>query len=249
MKALITGAGSGIGRETALLLAGENIEIAALDKNRDKAEDTKKAVENKNGRAMVLEADLSVPEEMKQAFDTVTSSFEQLDIVVANGGIAGTMAPIESLEVKDWDRTIETDLRGTFLTVKYAVPLMKKQGGSIVITSSVSGNRTFSQPGFSAYSTAKAGQTAFMKMAARELAPHRIRVNAVCPGGVRTDFKDSLLRSGDLSAAPAGGPLNQHTFPSAEPEQVAELIQFLASDASSHITGSEIYIDGGQSLT
>ncbi|SFL48023.1 NAD(P)-dependent dehydrogenase, short-chain alcohol dehydrogenase family [Salibacterium qingdaonense] len=249
MQALITGAGSGIGRAAALLLAGENMDIAILDINRNKAEQTKTAVEERNGRAVVLEADLASPEEMKQAFDMLRASYKHLDIVVANGGIAGTMAPIESLEPKDWDRTIETDLRGTFLTVKYAVPFMKQQGGSIVITSSVSGNRTFSQPGFSAYSTAKAGQIAFMKMAARELAPWNIRVNAVCPGGVRTEFKNSLHRTGDLSDAGASRKTDLNTFPPADAEQVAGLIQFLASGAASHITGSDIYIDGGSSLT
>ncbi|SFQ35196.1 SDR family oxidoreductase [Salibacterium halotolerans] len=249
MKALITGAGSGIGRATALLLADRNMDIALLDINRNKAAETKNAVENRNGRAVVLEADLASPKQMKQAFDTIHASFKHLDIVVANGGIAGTMAPIESLEVGDWDRTIETDLRGTFLTVKYAVPFMKQQGGSIIITSSISGNRTFSQPGFSAYSTAKAGQIAFMKMAARELAPWNIRVNAVCPGGVRTEFKHSLHRFGDLPDADTLRKTDRDTFPPADPEQVAGLIQFLASDAASHITGSDIYIDGGSSLT
>ncbi|WP_026702451.1 SDR family oxidoreductase [Salibacterium aidingense] len=246
--AMVTGAGSGIGKAAALFLAEKGTRVGVLDINRQKAEETKHNIEKQGGEAVVLEADIASAGDMERSYTQLISSFERLDIVLANGGIAGTMAPIETMSADEWDRTIETNLRGTFLTIKYAVPFLKKQGGSIIITSSMSGNRVFSQPGFSAYSTAKAGQSAFMKMAASELAPSNIRVNAICPGGVKTDFKNSLHRADELTAqAPLPNPPG-HTFPSALPEQIADLILFLASEASSHISGSDIYIDGGESL-
>jgi NAD(P)-dependent dehydrogenase (short-subunit alcohol dehydrogenase family) len=154
--------------------------------------------------------------------------------------------------VEDWNRTINTNLTGTFLTVKYAIPYMKEYGGSIIITSSVSGSRIFSQAGFTAYSTSKAGQLAFMKMAALELAQYKIRVNAICPGAIKTNIQDSIHQSPDVKEIeipilfPEGDqPLENGPGKS---EQVADLVAFLASDLSSHITGTEIFIDGGESL-
>ena len=144
------------------------------------------------------------------------------------------------------------NLRGTFLTVHYAVPHLRKQGGSIVITSSVNGTRMFSNVGASAYATTKAGQVALAKMLALELGQDKIRVNVICPGWITTNIEESTDKSKlddaqKLAEYPEGVvPLTQ-----GEPgraEQVAELVRFLFSDASSHISGTEIWIDGAQSL-
>ena len=119
-------------------------------------------------------------------------------MVFANAGINGAMAPIETMEIEDWNQTHDINLRGTFATVKYAIPYLKDQGGSILITSSINGNRVFSGIGFSAYSTTKAGQVAFMKMAALELARYKIRVNAICPGAIETNIDQNTFPSDDL---------------------------------------------------
>jgi NAD(P)-dependent dehydrogenase (short-subunit alcohol dehydrogenase family) len=141
---------------------------------------------------------------------------------------------------------------GTFLTIQYAVPHLKKRGGAVVITSSVNGTRTFSNTGATAYSTSKAAQVAMGKMLALELADSRVRVNIICPGAITTNIEEStekrhLEEIQEPAEYPEGSiPLTDGSPGSAE--QVAQLVLFLVSDASSHITGTEMWIDGGSSL-
>jgi NAD(P)-dependent dehydrogenase (short-subunit alcohol dehydrogenase family) len=182
----------------------------------------------------------------------VVDRWGQLDIVFANAGINGVWAPIEELSIDDWSRTITTNLNGTFLTIKYATPHLKKQGGSIVITSSVNGTRVFSNTGATAYSTTKAGQVAMAKMLAVELAPHNVRVNVICPGKTETEIHENTQQK-DVERVkfPVQYPKGSIPLDDGKPataEQVAELMLFLVSDAASHITGTEVWIDGGSSL-
>ncbi|GAE93453.1 3-oxoacyl-[acyl-carrier protein] reductase [Gracilibacillus boraciitolerans JCM 21714] len=182
--AIITGGSSGIGRASAIDLAKEGVKVCLIDIKEDKAKDVKAEIEALGSEAMIVDADLSDANRVKNAIQQVIDQWGgKLDIIFANGGINGVLAPIEDLEPEDWDKTINTNLKGTFHTVKYAIPYMKESGGSIIITSSVNGNRIFSSFGMSAYSTSKAGQMAFGKMAALELAQYKIRVNIICPGG------------------------------------------------------------------
>jgi NAD(P)-dependent dehydrogenase (short-subunit alcohol dehydrogenase family) len=132
------------------------------------------------------------------------------------------------------------------------VPYLKKQGGSVIITSSINGTRTFSNTGATAYSCTKAAQVAFTKMVALELAEHRIRVNVICPGAIETNIDENTQRR-DLESVqePVEFPEGEIPLTDGKPgtsEQVAQLVLFLASDASSHITGTEVWIDGGESL-
>ena len=143
-------------------------------------------------------------------------------------------------------------MRGTFLTIKYAVPYMKQRGGSIIITSSINGTRVFSNAGASAYATTKAGQVAFGKMMALELAKHPIPVNVIFPGAIQTQIDENTDRVNlDVAREPAEYPEGAIPLTDGQPgraEQVADLVLFLASDRSSHITGTEMWIDGAQSL-
>jgi NAD(P)-dependent dehydrogenase (short-subunit alcohol dehydrogenase family) len=161
-------------------------------------------------------------------------------------------ASLEELEPEEWDRTLDINLKGTFLTVKYAVPYLKKQGGSIIVDSSVNGTRMFSNVGATAYACSKAGQVAFTKMIALELARYRIRANVICPGSIVTEVGDNFeYRNRDRIRVPVRYPEGAIPLTGGRPgtsEQVAQLVLFLASDASSHITGTEIWIDGAQSL-
>lgn len=250
--ALVTGAGSGIGRAAARRLASAGARVAALSRSQDEVAAVVAEIERAGGEAMGITADISVVENMQRACREVEQRWGRLDIIFANAGINGTWAPIEDLEPEDWDQVFDVNMRGTFLTLKYAVPLLKVRGGSVIITSSINGTRVFSNAGASAYATTKAGQVAFGKMMALELAKHRIRVNVICPGAIDTHIEDNM-ETIDLEEArepveyPEGAiPLTDGRPGSAA--QVAELVLFLASDASSHITGTEIWIDGGQSL-
>ncbi|MBD1944328.1 SDR family oxidoreductase [Coleofasciculus sp. FACHB-712] len=250
--ALITGAGSGIGKAAAVLLAKEGAKIAALGRTEDELNEVVAQIQQAGGEAIPVLADISETEEMQQAVQQIINQWGRLDIVFANAGINGVWAPIEELEPGEWDKTIKVNLRGTFLTVKYAVPHLKKQGGSVIITSSVNGTRMFSNSGATAYSCTKAAQVAFTKMVALELAKHRIRVNVICPGAIETNIDQSTeRRSLEQAREPVEYPAGKIPLTDGKPgssEQVANLVLFLASDASSLISGTEMWIDGAESL-
>lgn len=218
----------------------------------DELAQTVEQIKADGGEAMVLVADIAVPEAMEQAVARIVEAWQRLDIVFANAGINGVWAPLDALEPAEWERTIRTNLTGTFLTLRYAVPHLKTAGGAIVITSSVNGTRIFSNTGATAYSCSKAGQVALAKMAALELAKHRIRVNVICPGAIETDIQDNTQpRDLDKVREPVDYPAGKIPLTDGKPgssEQVAELVLFLASDRSSHITGTPIWIDGAESL-
>lgn len=250
--AFITGAASGIGAGTAKRFASEGAKIILADVQEEEGAKVLSEIEAQGGQAIYLNCDVSQPESVKAAIDAGVERFGQLDVVFANAGINGVWTPIEELQPEEWDKTIDINLKGTYLTVHYAVPHLKAAGGgSILITSSVNGTRTFSSPGASAYSTSKAGQVAFMKMIALELGRHHIRCNAVCPGAIhthideRTEQRDTE-KIGIKVELPEGSPaLNEGQ---GEPVDVADTCLFLASDLGRHVSGVEVFVDGGASL-
>lgn len=250
--AVVTGGGSGIGKATAIRFAQHGAKVYLLDRTLEESTETKQEIESAGGTAVVIECDVSKPEEVKQSLRRIGEEAGHINVVFANAGINGMIAPIETLEIEDWDHTLNTNLRSTFATVKYAIPLMKEHGGSIILTSSINGNRVFSNIGAAAYSTSKAGQVAFMKMAALELAQYGIRVNAVCPGSVETNIGKNTYESDALEEVkiPVEFPDGNHPLENAQgkPEQVANLVLFLASEESFHVTGTEIFVDGAESL-
>jgi len=250
--ALITGAASGIGKATAIALAKEGAKIVLVDLNNNRAESTEEQIKQLGGQCLFLDTDVANAQRVEQAIKDAIVEFGTLDIIFANAGINGTVAPIEDLTPDNWDETLTTNLKSTFLTVKYSIPHMKKNGGSIIITSSINGNRNFASFGMSAYSTSKAGQVAFAKMAALELAQYKIRVNVICPGAIETNIGENTFKQPEVKKIeipviyPEGSQPLEHA--PGKPEQVADLVTFLASSASSHISGTEIYIDGAETL-
>jgi len=250
--ALVTGAGSGIGKATAKLLAQSGARVGLVSLTEEELEETRHEILKGGGEAFIAVADVSDPPAMERVLQQIRDQWDRLDIVVANAGINGLWAPIEEIPPEEWDRTLAVNLRGTFLTVRASLPLLKVRGGAVVIVSSVNGTRIFSNAGASAYAASKAGQAAFARMAALELAPHKIRVNTVCPGSIHTKIDDNTVRQ-DLEKIRPMVEFPQGNVPLTRGEpgtsgQVAELIWFLVSDASSHITGAEVFIDGGESL-
>jgi NAD(P)-dependent dehydrogenase (short-subunit alcohol dehydrogenase family) len=249
--ALITGAGSGIGRASARMMASEGARVALLGRTEDELLEVIEKIEQDGGTAMPLVSDISSPEEMQDAYRRVLDAWGRLDVLFANAGVNGVWAPIEKLGVDEWDSTLKINLSGTFYTIKFAVPHLRERGGSIVVTASVNGTRMFSNTGASAYATSKAGQVALVKMLAPELAPHGIRINVICPGAIETAIEENTEHRGlDRAGLPVEFPKGKIPL-GGEPgtsEEVAQLVLFLASDASSHITGTEVWIDGAQSL-
>ncbi|GGC88455.1 3-ketoacyl-ACP reductase [Thalassobacillus devorans] len=250
--AVVTGAGSGIGKAAAIKLAEEGYAVALMDVKENRAKEVQDKIISAGGQAAVYDIDVSDETRVKEGLADVHTHWGRIDVVFDNAGINGTFAPIEDMETDDWEQTIHTNLKSSFLFVKHSIPYMKESGGSIIITSSINGNRTFSGIGMSAYATSKAGQVAFMKMAALELARYQIRVNAICPGAIDTNIdqnteKEKSLEKVDIPVEfPEGGQPLEHKPGS--PEQVADLVYFLASEHSNHITGTEVYIDGAESL-
>lgn len=250
--ALVTGAGSGLGKAAAHKLAMLGAEIALLGRTEAELYDVAREIRSTGGRAQVLVADIGDESEMRAAFRHLSGICGHLDIVFANAGVNGTWAPIDELTYENWSETMRINLGGTFLTTHLAVPLMKANGGSIIITASINGTRTFSSGGASAYATSKAGQVGFTQMLALELAPHKIRVNVICPGAIESEISDNTDDSASERARyPAEYPRGKVPLTAGRPgkaEDVAELVAFLASDASRHITGTPIWIDGAESL-
>ena len=250
--ALVTGAGSGIGKAAAVLLAQEGAKVGLLSRSADELEQVAAEIQRKQGQALVLAADISQPEEMERSVQQLVDRWGRLDIVFANAGVNGVWAPIEQLSPEEWNQTISINLSGTFYTIKYAVPYLKRQGGSVVITSSVNGTRMFSNTGATAYSATKAAQVAMAKMFALELADEDVRVNVICPGAIESQIDENTERR-DLEHVrpPVEFPEGKIPLTGGKPgtaEQVAQLVLFLASDLSSHITGTEVWIDGAESL-
>jgi NAD(P)-dependent dehydrogenase (short-subunit alcohol dehydrogenase family) len=250
---LVTGAGSGIGRATAIAFGRAGYSVGVLG---DDLEDVAPVADYLYGAgtpSLAVKADISDEITMRRAVDDVAAHFGRIDVVVANAGINGVWAPIDDLRPEEWDRTIAVNLRGTYLSIHTTVPHLKAGGGgAIVVVSSINGTRTFTTPGATAYTATKAAQVAMVQQLALELARHHIRINAVCPGEIATSIDDNTaLRGEDETAIPVIWPEGQVPISGGAPgraEDVAEAILFLASEKAGHITGSPLWIDGGQGL-
>ena len=251
--ALVTGAGSGIGKASAVALAREGARVGVVDFNSERAQGVVDEITAGGGEALPLTADVSNPELMAEAVETLVNAWGRLDIAYANAGINGVWTPIDEMEVHDWDQLFAVNLKGTFLTVKYTLPHMRKSGGgSIIVTSSVQGTSIFSIAGSTAYACTKAAQLTFVKKVALEVAKDGIRVNAVRPGPIETNINESTFRRNTEKITfpihyPEGRiPLTKGAqLPAAE---VANAVVFLASDDAKGITGADILVDAGLSL-
>jgi len=251
--AFITGAGSGLGEAVARLFAACGARIGAADRDEKRLATVCADLTAAGASVLALPCDVAEPAQMQAAVDKLDQTWGQLDIVVANAGINGTWAPVDQLTPEDWDATLDTNLKGTFLTVRACTPLLKRGGrGSIVIVSSGLGNRMFAVTSATAYAVSKAGQVAFGRMVALELAKHKIRVNTVCPGAFQSNIVKAtrFINTRDLRLPvlyPEGSvPLTGGPTGPAEP--IARAVWYLASDLADHVTGTELYVDGGQSL-
>jgi NAD(P)-dependent dehydrogenase (short-subunit alcohol dehydrogenase family) len=250
--ALITGAGSGIGEGTARVFAREGAAVAIVDYRGEAAEAVAGSIRQDGGRAHAFVADVRNEDDVQAAVGGTIEQFRSLNIIFANAGINGMQTPIEEMTIEEWHETLDTNLTGTFLTVKHSIPHLRSAGGgSIIVTASVNGNTIFSLPGYSCYSTSKAGQTAFAKMAAVELARWQIRVNAILPGGVHTNIRERTFQRNlepvtyDIKFPAPYPPLTGRPM---TPNDIANLVLYLASDESAPVTGGAFLIDAGVSL-
>src|SRR5215207_8031643 len=193
--ALVTGGGSGIGEVACYALAEAGASVGVVDIRPGPARVVADRINGNGGRALALTADVADEEAVSATVTQAAAQLGGLHVVFANAGINGMQTPIDEMTLDEWHATIETNLTGTFLTVKHSIPHLRAAGGgSIVVTASVNGNTLFSLPGYAAYSTSKAGAVAFTKMAALELARWEIRVNAILPGAIQTNIGERTYR-------------------------------------------------------
>ncbi|PTM94172.1 SDR family oxidoreductase [Mycoplana dimorpha] len=251
--ALVTGAGSGIGRATAIELARQGASVGALSREIDELETLQTEIHSFGGKCQTLAADISHEDELRDAVDRLVSAKGRLDVVIANAGINGVWAPIDDLQPSEWDQTIAVNLRGTYLTLHLCVPHLKRAGGgAIVVVGSINGTRTFTSAGATAYAATKAAQLAMVQQLALELGKAHIRINAVCPGAIETNIDDNTeRRDTDEAEIPVIWPEGEIPVTDGRPglpRDVAAAILFLASPAARHITGTPLWIDGGQGL-
>jgi 3-oxoacyl-[acyl-carrier protein] reductase len=237
--ALVTGAGRGIGRAIALTLASAGATVVVnYHKNSSAAEATVAAVAASSAIAQAIQADVSLAEDVDRMFKAILNSHGRLDILVNNAGITRDTLLLRMKE-EDFDAVIQTNLRSVYLCAKAALrPMMKQRAGRIINITSVVG--LTGNAGQANYAAAKAGIIGFTKSAAREMASRNITVNAVAPGFIETELTDVLgdeARTAVLESIPLGR-LGQ-------PQDVAGLVCFLASDAAAYITGQTFSVDGG----
>jgi NAD(P)-dependent dehydrogenase (short-subunit alcohol dehydrogenase family) len=246
--ALITGGASGIGKETALLLAKEGAKVVVTDINKDEGEKVADEINGNGGDAIFLKHDVTEEEDWKQVIEQTLQKFGKLDVLVNNAGVL-LVKNIESTSLQEWRWLISINLDGTFLGTKYGIEAMKKSGGgSIINISSTAG--IIGGPGFETYGASKGGVRIFTKSAALDCAQagYNIRVNSVHPSWIGTAMAEiggRFLGEGDVEA---GRKLMDSSHPighMGEPIDVAYGVLYLASDESKFVTGSELVIDGG----
>jgi NAD(P)-dependent dehydrogenase (short-subunit alcohol dehydrogenase family) len=245
--ALVTGATSGIGRATAQRLASEGARVALVGRDAETLAEVARQVGDAGGEAAEIRADVTLEREARRAVEETIERFDGLDVLVNAAGIISN-GTVENTPLEDWDAMMNVNLRSVFQLMQLAVPYLEKRPGNVVNVSSVTGLRAF--PGVLAYCVSKAGVDQLTRCAALELAPKGIRVNAVNPGVVVTN----IHRRGGMPEEAYAAFLehSKKTHPLGRvgaPEEVAELILFLASDRAAWITGATHSIDGGRAQT
>jgi 3-oxoacyl-[acyl-carrier protein] reductase len=245
--ALITGAGSGIGRATAELFGREGARVVVADLSVEGGEATVDAIRELGGDAIFVQADVSVPSDVRKMIEATTQAYGRLDVLFNNAGMPMGATPIEEVDDEFFDRIMAVNVRSVHLGCKYAAPVMKSQGGGVILnTASTAGIRP--RPGLSAYAASKGAVIALTKALALELAPFRIRVVSINPVATDTPMLPGFFGQADpaeareryIGSIPMGR-LNR-------PEDIAHAALYLASDEAEMVTGTAFEIDGGRDI-
>lgn len=238
--ALITGAGSGIGRGSALLFAKEGARIAVADIDEESAAETVRLIKSQGGEALAIGADVSSPEDTQAMVETTARRFGTVDILYNNAATEGPICFAAQLSVEQFDHVMGVNLRGTWLGMKYALPIMMaQQSGVILNVSSLAGLKA--TPGGAAYCASKFGVIAITQAVAIEYGKYNIRANCIVPGWIETPMVHRLFGATLPQSSVTAPPLRRI----GQPEDVARAALFLASDDANYITGTVFPVDGG----
>ena len=241
--ALVTGAGSGIGRASSLILAREGAKMVVSDIDASGAEETLSLIKERGGDGVFVHADVSKSNDVQELISRAVSTYGRLDCAYNNAGIEGYMSGrLHEYPEETWDRLVDINIKGVWLCLKYEIPLMLEQGGgAIVNTASVAG--LVGARRLSAYIASKHAVVGLTKAAALEYAQDGIRVNAVCPGIIDTPMMDRLIAGRETDE---DMDTRQPIGRMGTPAEVAETVAWLCSDAASLVTGIAMAVDGGQ---
>jgi len=240
--ALVTGAGSGIGRASALAFAREGAKVIVADVATDGGRETAHSIEEQGGEAFFVQADVSAAGDVREMIERAVTTYGRLDCAFNNAGIEGEMATTAECSEDNFDRTIAINLKGVWLCMKYELPQMLEQGGGAIVNcASIAGLVGF--PNLPAYTASKGGIVQLTRTAALEYAQSGIRVNALCPGVIHTPMVDRITNRDPETEAQftAMEPIGRM----GAPEEMAEAALWLCSDAASFVTGHPLVADGG----
>ncbi|MYC84308.1 MAG: glucose 1-dehydrogenase [Acidimicrobiia bacterium] len=244
--ALVTGAGSGIGRATAELFASEGAGVAILDRDGHAAESAASAISATGAEAYPVVADVSSSEEIARAVDRAARLLGRLDIVYNNAGVGSTGSVVDATE-EDWDRCFAVNVKGTYLTSQAAIPHLEAAGGGSIINQASVAALVGIQ-GFAAYCAAKGAVVSLTRAMAIDFAPIGIRVNALCPGTVYTPLMEPLMRERGGGSIERGLEITAAKYPIGRlgtPMEIANAALFLASEDAAFVTGTIFTVDGG----
>lgn len=239
---LVTGAGSGIGRASALTFAREGAKVAVSDVVVEGGQETVRLIQQAGGEARLFAADVSKAAQVEKLIQDVVAAYGRLDCAHNNAGVEGAQASAEEYPEDQWDKVLAVNLKGVWLCMKYQIPHMLAQGGgSIVNTASVAGLAGVA--GMSAYVASKHGVVGLSKTAALEYAKSNIRVNAVCPGLIQTPMVERVTGNSPqmAEAFAASQPIGR----AGQPQEIAESVVWLCSESASFVTGHAMAVDGG----
>jgi NAD(P)-dependent dehydrogenase (short-subunit alcohol dehydrogenase family) len=240
--ALVTGGTSGLGKATAMLFAREGAKVTVAARREDEGQQVVREIREKGGEAIFVKTDVTKAEDCASAVSQTVKSFGKLDIAFNNAGISHSGQTTADTDEQAWDAVIDVNLKGTFLSMKYEIPEMLKTGGGSIINMSSTYGLIGSTFGACSYHASKHGVIGITRAAALEYAKEKLRINAVCPAFVATDMISKFLEDPDLAAHLASlHPVGRM----GTLEETAEAVVFLASDASTFITGTTLSIDGG----